>query len=147
MGRVVKFRRDERIPDYKNNLERFVGEKCYSDICDPLRAWISENPNSLRNRGANVRNPVTASLRRMLLEFTTNVSIIGDVWTYVLLFFAVKETQMYGFIRALFSIFFTYAGMLIATFIFFLTIALVSQFVEFIRAIINEALYRWRSTT
>lgn len=63
---------------YKNELERFIYEKCYDRIFSPLAEWVSENPNSLELLYSRVEYPDTATLQDMLLEFTTNVAIVGD---------------------------------------------------------------------
>ena len=35
------------MPTYKNELERFIYEKCYDRIFNPLAEWVAEHPTSL----------------------------------------------------------------------------------------------------
>jgi len=60
MGTGKKTEEDGCMPTYKNELERFIYEKCYENIFNPLAAWVGEHP----------------------MEFTTNVSIVGDVISF-----------------------------------------------------------------
>ena len=72
------------------------------------------------------------------------VDIIGVVWTYILIFFGVKEAHMYKFLRALLSILFTLIGILIVVFLIILVISLAMQLLGFVGAVYDEALYRIR---
>jgi hypothetical protein len=67
---------------YKNELERFICQKCYDDIWNPLAKWVAEHPASLELLYSRIECPDTATLCDMLLEFTTNVSIVGDTISF-----------------------------------------------------------------
>ena len=73
------------------------------------------------------------------------VILAATIWTYVLVFFAVKEIQMYGFWRTLASIAITYVSMTIVVFILLLMTTLVVQLQAFITSVMNEAMFRVRS--
>ena len=70
------------MPTYKNELERFIYEKCYDRIFNPLAEWVAEHPTSLELLYSRIEYPDTATLCDMLLEFTTNLSIVEDVISF-----------------------------------------------------------------
>lgn len=70
------------MPTYKNELECFIYEKCYDRIYNPLAEWVAEHPTSLELLYSRIEYPDTATLCDMLLEFTTNVSIVEDVISF-----------------------------------------------------------------
>jgi len=70
---------------------------------------------------------------------------IGMWWSFILIYWAIKETQMFGFIRTFVSILLTMIGMSIVIFIIFLMVALVVQLRDFAGAIWDEAMFRIRS--
>ncbi|GHU52853.1 hypothetical protein AGMMS49975_09540 [Clostridia bacterium] len=62
----------------KGELARFIYEKCYDDLLKAVYEWVEEHPNSLELW----RYPFDADaavVEDMLIEFTTNVSVVGDV--------------------------------------------------------------------
>ena len=74
--------------------------------------------------------------------FLQYITFIASTYTYILMFFAVKGLQMFGFVRAFFSVLITIFGMLIFVFLLFLIFNLSIQFVSFIETVIRELVYR-----
>ncbi len=67
---------------YKNELDRLVYQKCYDDMITPLAEWIRTHPAALELKYSRIEYPDTAMLSDMFLEFTTNVSIVGDTISF-----------------------------------------------------------------
>ncbi|MDR1669124.1 MAG: helix-turn-helix domain-containing protein [Oscillospiraceae bacterium] len=66
----------------KSELDRLVYQKCYNDMYKPLSEWIGTHPASLELKYSQIKYPDTASLSDMFLEFTTDVSIVGDTISF-----------------------------------------------------------------
>ena len=71
------------MTSYKNELERFIYEKCYDKIYKSLSKWVSENPNLLKLRFSKIKNPDKALLSGMLLKFTKDVEITEDTVNFI----------------------------------------------------------------
>lgn len=63
---------------YKNEIERFVYEKCYKEIWKKVALFIAKNPFQLDLSCSRIKYPDVVTLEDMLLEYTTNVRINGD---------------------------------------------------------------------
>ena len=68
-----------KCKNYRNELEHLVYERCFGDVYNPLAVWVKENPNSLELMYSRIKYPDTATLQDMVLEFTTDVAISGDI--------------------------------------------------------------------
>lgn len=63
---------------YKNSLEQIIYTKCYDTIFQELSRYVQTYPNSLEIKYSRVKYPDDATLSNMMIEFATNVAIIGD---------------------------------------------------------------------
>ena len=76
--------------------------------------------------------------------FINYISVLGYIWTGILLFFALEGLHMYSFKTNVFSILATVAGIVILAFLIFLMFNLFIQFFSFLETVTKELLYRIR---
>ncbi len=76
--------------------------------------------------------------------FIVAVGLIGEGWTVILLFSAIKSVHQYSFGKTCFAIVLTIAAMLIMLFLMVLFMSLVQQIWIFISTIYTEITYRIR---
>ena len=74
--------------------------------------------------------------------FIQAVSIIGKLWTVVLLFSAIKSVHQYSFLKTLAAILLTIAAMMIMLFLLVLLLSLFQQVYVFLYSIYTEIAYR-----
>lgn len=74
--------------------------------------------------------------------FIQAVRIIGEIWTVVLLFSAIKSVHQYSFLKTLCAICLTIVAMLIMLFLLVLLLSLFQQVYVFIYSIYTEVAYR-----
>lgn len=63
---------------YKNEIERFVYEKCYKRIWEKVSLFVAEHPYQLDLTYSRVKYPDAAVLGDMILEYTTNIRVNED---------------------------------------------------------------------
>lgn len=61
----------------KGELARFLWNKCHDRLFTPVAAWVSQYPNSIEAY-SRIEYPDAATLETLLIEFTTNVSVVDD---------------------------------------------------------------------
>lgn len=76
------------------------------------------------------------------IVFIQAVSIIGKLWTVVLLFSAIKSVHQYSFLKTLAAILLTIAAMMIMLFLLVLLLSLFQQVYVFLYSIYTEIAYR-----
>lgn len=74
--------------------------------------------------------------------FIEAVSIIGFLWSLVLVFSAIKSVHQYSFLKTCFAILLTIAAMLVMLFLLVLLLSLFQQVYVFIYSIYTEIAYR-----
>ena len=73
--------------------------------------------------------------------YYTLMLIVQYGWTGILVFTGNMSAHQFGFKKAVFTTFLTLVGILIIIFLMFLTFALVTQLIEFLRTLYNEILF------
>lgn len=63
---------------YKNEIERFVYEKCYKRIWEKVSLFVAEHSYQLDLTYTRVKYPDAALLEDMILEYTTNIRVKED---------------------------------------------------------------------
>lgn len=76
--------------------------------------------------------------------FIEAVSIIGLLWSVVLVFSAIKSVHQYSFLKTIFAIMLTIVAMLIMLFLLVLLLSLFQQVYVFIYSIYTELAYRFK---
>lgn len=63
---------------YRNEIERFIYEKCYNFMYKEVASYIYAHPNVLDLTYSRVKYPDSAMLEDMLIEYVTDIRISGD---------------------------------------------------------------------
>lgn len=74
--------------------------------------------------------------------FIQAISIIGTLWSAVLIFSAIKSVHQYSFVKTIFAILLTIAAMMIMLFLLVLLLSLFQQVYVFIYSVYTEIAYR-----
>lgn len=72
------------------------------------------------------------------------ISTVGVLWSFVLLFFGMKEMHQYSAGKTIWSLLLTLVGILLLLFLLFMISSLFQQMVSFVRTLTSELFYRMR---
>lgn len=73
---------EAKMGNYRNEIEQFIYKMCYQPIWDSVSTYIYHHPYALDLSFSRIKYPGYALLEDMVLEYTTNIRINGDILSF-----------------------------------------------------------------